>query len=83
MALPKQYNAGIPDEIIKSKICCLRLSFIASMIAAAVICGSVVFTRVQQLELELAEQSFYSVAASAIKGAQAITRRKIQGNDII
>jgi signal transduction histidine kinase len=82
MSKTKESSTSIPDDI-KSKICCLRLSFIASMIAAAVICGSIVFTRVHQLELDLAEQSFYSVAASAIKGAQAITRRKIQGGYIM
>jgi signal transduction histidine kinase len=73
---------GIPDDI-KSKICCLRVSFIASMVAAAVICGSVAFKQVEQLELDLAEQTYYSVAASAIKGAQSITQRKIQSTEIM
>ena len=75
-------NHGISDET-KSKICCLRVSFIASMVAAAVICGSVAFEQVQQLELDLAEQTYYSVAASAIKGVQSITQRKIQSTEIM
>ena len=49
------------------------------MIASAVICGSITFTTVQQFELDLIEQSYYSVAANALKSAQGIALRKIKG----
>ena len=75
-------SIGIPHEI-RSKTCCLRLSFIASMVAAAVICGSIAFRQVQHLKLELAEQTYYSIATSVIKGAHATTQRKIQSTKIM
>ena len=75
----KQDNtSSIPNDI-KTKICCLRSTFLISMIASAVICGSITFTTVQQFELDLTEQSYYSIAASALKGAQGIALRKIKG----
>jgi signal transduction histidine kinase len=78
-----QENAsGIPNDI-KTKICCLRTTFLMSMIASAVICGSITFTTVQNFEQDLTEQSYYSVAASALKTAQGIALRKIKGAKVM
>lgn len=69
---------SLPNDI-KTKICCLRSTFLVSMIASAIICGSITFTTVQQFELDLTEQSYYSVAASALKAAKGIALRKVKG----
>lgn len=71
-------GSSIPNDV-KTKICWLRSFFLFSMIASAAICGSITFTTVQKFELDLTEQSYYSVASSALKSAQVYANRKVQG----
>jgi signal transduction histidine kinase len=53
------------------------------MIAAAAICGSISYVTIEKLEHDLAEQTYYSVASSALKGSKAATRRKIQACQVM
>jgi hypothetical protein len=48
------------------------------MAIAAAVCGTTAYVAVQRLETDLGVQTYRSVASSALKGAQAITRRKFQ-----
>jgi hypothetical protein len=68
----------VAPEDAKSKVCCLRVVFVSSMAVAAVVCGTTAYVAVQRLETDLGVQTYRSVASSALKGAQAITRRKFQ-----
>jgi signal transduction histidine kinase len=81
--IPFRNSDVLPVESKKSKIRCLRVSFIGSMIVAAAICGSISFVTIQNLELDLAEQTYYSIATSALKGSNAATRRKIQACQLL
>ena len=59
----------------------LRVVFVVSLLVAAAICGIVSYSVVSNLELSVGTQTYESVAASALKGAQAITHRKLQSSD--
>lgn len=50
---------------------------------AAAVCGATAFLAVRRLEADLGEQTHQSVAASALKGAQAITRGRLEGAGVI
>jgi hypothetical protein len=65
-------------EDAKSKVCCLRVVFVTSLAVAAAVCGTTAYLTVKSLETDLGVQTYLSVASSALKGAQAITRRKFQ-----
>jgi signal transduction histidine kinase len=53
------------------------------MLVAAAICGSISYVTINQLQTDLAEQTYFSVAASALKGSKAATRRKIQACQLL
>jgi signal transduction histidine kinase len=74
--------ASTPDDP-KSKIGLLRFAFIISMGVAVAVCGSIAFVVVRRLENDMASQTFESVANSALKGAQAITLRKVQAGSVL
>jgi hypothetical protein len=71
-------NRQVAPEDAKSKVCCLRVVFVTSMAFAAAVCGTAAYLTVKSLETDLGVQTYLSVASSALKGAQAITRRKFQ-----
>lgn len=66
-----------------SRTLLLRLVFVASLVTAAAICGFVGFRVIRNLELDVGEQTYESVANSALTTAQEISLRKIQGGDIM
>jgi signal transduction histidine kinase len=67
----------------QSRVCFLRLIFIASLVAAAAVCGAVAYREVRGLENDVGAQTFESVAASALQGAKAKTQRSVQGADLM
>lgn len=69
-------NTASPEDQ-RSKICWLRSIFVASLVAATAVCSATVFLIIRKLEVDLGEQTFKSVATSALKGAQAISQRKV------
>jgi hypothetical protein len=74
-------NTAIPGE--QSKVCFLRLVFIASLVAAAAVCGAIAFNEVRGLEHEVGIQTFDSVAASALQGAKEATLRGVQVGELM
>lgn len=69
--------------------CCLsrtlvvRTALIAGLLSAAAICASFSYVSLSNAELEVGKQTYESVAASALNGAQAITRRKVEGSEVM
>jgi signal transduction histidine kinase len=74
-------KSAVPEG--QSKVCFLRSIFVASLVAAAAVCGAVAYREVQGLEREVGEQTFDSVAASALQGARAKTLRTVQAADLM
>ncbi|GAX27936.1 hypothetical protein FisN_21Hh286 [Fistulifera solaris] len=71
------------DSQCMSRTLFLRLVFVASLVTAAAVCGLVAFRVIRNLEQEVGEQTYESVANSALTTAQEISLRKIQGGDIM
>jgi signal transduction histidine kinase len=74
-------NTAIPEE--KSKVCFLRVIFIASLVVAAVVCGAVTYHVVRGLENEVGARTFESVAASLLQAAKARTLRNVQSGELM
>lgn len=70
-------SSAVSPEDQRSKICWLRCMFVASLLTATAVCSATVFSVIRRLQVDLGEQNFLSVANSALKGAQAISRRKV------
>jgi signal transduction histidine kinase/CheY-like chemotaxis protein len=66
-----------------SRTVILRLIFVASLMVAAGVCGATSYIVIRNLEQEVGVQTYESVAASALQGAQAITLRKLQGAEVM
>jgi hypothetical protein len=80
--ISSQTKHAAPEEQM-SKVYCLRVVFVVSLAVAAIVCGATAYVVVRNLEIELAEQTYESIASSALKGAQAIARRKFQSCAIL
>lgn len=78
-----QQPEGCWDAVNKRKTWFLRSIFILSMLLAAVICAIVAYQVISGLEGDLGDQTYESVATMALMGAQAITRRKLQGAQLM
>jgi len=61
----------------------LRICFIASLTAAAMVCGIVAHKVITNLEQDVGDQTYESVAASALENAQAIFQRKLQAGFVM
>jgi hypothetical protein len=57
----------------------LRLLFVGSMLVAAAVFGGLAFKITKDQEQNTAQQTYKSIALSALEEAQAIAQRKIQG----
>jgi len=71
------------DSLVRDKTWILRACFVLSLLTAAVICGFSANKVIGELEVDLAKQTYESVATMALTGAQAITRRKLQGAQLM
>lgn len=61
----------------------LRVVFVFSLIFTGVLCTTLTYSRIRDLELEIGRQTYESVAVSALAAAKAITHRKIHGGDVV
>jgi hypothetical protein len=61
----------------------LRFLFVSSLILAAAACAAVTYIVISNLEKEVGEQTYESIALSALQGAKAITLRKVQGSEVM
>jgi len=59
----------------------LRVLFVLSLFVTGLVCTTLAYTIISDLELEVGRQTYESVANSALSAAQAITQRKIQGGN--
>lgn len=66
-----------------SRTLVLRIVLIAGLLSAAAICASFSYVSLSNAELEVGKQTYESIAASALNGAQAITRRKVEGSEVM
>lgn len=61
----------------------LRVGFVLSLFAAALVCGVVTYVVVDNLEKNLGVYTYESIAVSALEGAQGITLRKLQSGEVM
>jgi len=61
----------------------LRILFVLSLVVTVVLCTSVAYTVISDLELEIGRQTYESVAMSALEAAQAITMREVRGGEVM
>lgn len=61
----------------------LRATLIVSLLAAAGACAGLSYVILSNSEQEVGRQTYESIAASALDGAQATTLRKLQGSEVM
>lgn len=66
-----------------SRTVALRFLLIASLFTAAAVCASLAYVSLQNAEHQVGRQTYESIAASALNGAQATTLRKVQGAQVM
>ena len=59
----------------------LRIAAVTSLVVAAVICASVSYKLIYNLEVQVGHQTYESVAVLACENAEANIKRKLQGDD--
>jgi len=69
-------NSGISRTLF------LRIAFVSTLIIAAAVCGLVSFKIITSLEEKIGEETYYSIATSALVGAQDLTLRRIRGLEV-
>ena len=75
----QQQQKNDPLASISRRITVLRISFLFCLLAAAVICGSVAYMRITNLEQSVGIQTYESVSASALRNAQALAQQRLEG----
>jgi len=66
-----------------SRTVVLRIVLILSLAAAVAVCATLSYTILTSTEIEVGRQTYESIAASALAGAQSITLRKVQGSEVM
>ena len=66
-----------------SRTVVLRVLLTCSLVAAISTCTAVSYKILKDAEQEVGRQTYISIAASALNGAQAITKRKLQGSEVM
>jgi hypothetical protein len=61
----------------------LRATLILGLLAAAGICAGLAYRELRDSEIEVAVQTYNSIANSALFGAVDITRRKLEGSEVV
>jgi signal transduction histidine kinase len=61
----------------------LRSLLIFSLLVAVSVCASLSYIKLRDTEALVGRQTYESIAASALLGAQSITRRKVQGSEVM
>jgi len=66
-----------------TRIFALRGLFVVSMMVAVVVCATVAFVMIRNLQEEIGVQTYESIATSALASAKAITKRKLQAGKVM
>jgi hypothetical protein len=69
--------------VMLSRTVALRGLFVVSMVVAIAICATVAFIMIRNLQEQIGQQTYESIATSALISAKAITQRKLKAGNVM